>query len=98
MKEKEAAVITRIRLPTTTSANATWKRISDAICQATRSVLATTMSGRHKIGRQAWMWTDDLKSKFLEKKSLYDIVCQRKTVDNCRANRKRRKLSEKRWL
>ncbi|VDO63062.1 unnamed protein product [Heligmosomoides polygyrus] len=63
MREKEAAVISRVRLPTVTTVDETWKRATDAIRQAAMLELGTTEPARRKVDRQTWLWTDDVKAK-----------------------------------
>ncbi|VDO19525.1 unnamed protein product [Heligmosomoides polygyrus] len=53
MREKEAAVISNVRLPTVTSADETWKKATDAIRQAAQSELGITKPGRRKVDKQA---------------------------------------------
>ncbi|VDP14682.1 unnamed protein product [Heligmosomoides polygyrus] len=72
MKEKEAAVISRIQLPTVTTVDKTWKKTTVAIRQAAQSELGITKPGRRKVDKQAWLWTDDVKAK-LREKSLYHV-------------------------
>ncbi|VDP33406.1 unnamed protein product [Heligmosomoides polygyrus] len=67
MKEKEAAVISRVRLLTVTAADETWKRATEAIRQAARLELGTTKPGRRKVDKQTWLWTDDVKAKEYQK-------------------------------
>ncbi|VDP45943.1 unnamed protein product [Heligmosomoides polygyrus] len=55
MREKEAAVISRVRLPTVTTVDETWKKATDAILQAARSELGTTKPGRRKVDKQTWL-------------------------------------------
>ncbi|VDO96432.1 unnamed protein product [Heligmosomoides polygyrus] len=74
MKEKEGAVISRVRLPTVTTVNESWKRATDAIRQAARLELGTTKPRRRKVDKQAWLWTDDVNAKVREKKSLYHVI------------------------
>ncbi|VDP30052.1 unnamed protein product [Heligmosomoides polygyrus] len=49
MREKEAAVISRVRLPRVTSVDETWKKATDAIRQAARLELGITKPGRRKV-------------------------------------------------
>ncbi|VDO92030.1 unnamed protein product [Heligmosomoides polygyrus] len=84
MKEKDAAVVARIRLPTVTNVEETWKRATDSILQAARSELGMTKPGRRKIEKQTWLWTDDVKEKVKEKKRLYHAFLSDKTADNWR--------------
>ncbi|VDO60933.1 unnamed protein product [Heligmosomoides polygyrus] len=63
MKEKEAAVISRVRLPTVTTVDETWKKATDAIRQAARLELGITKPGRRKVDKQTLLWTDDVKAK-----------------------------------
>ncbi|VDP30874.1 unnamed protein product [Heligmosomoides polygyrus] len=51
MKEKEAAVLSRVRSPTVTTVDETWKKATDAIRQAARHYEAWTTS-RHGCGRR----------------------------------------------
>ncbi|VDP46648.1 unnamed protein product [Heligmosomoides polygyrus] len=70
MREKGAVEISRVRLTTVATIDATWRRATDTIRQAARLELGTTKPGRRKVGKQTWLWTDDVKSKVREK-SLY---------------------------
>ncbi|VDP08946.1 unnamed protein product [Heligmosomoides polygyrus] len=63
LKEKEAAVISRIRLPTVTTVDETWKEATDAITRAARLQLGTTKPRRRRVDKQAWLWTDDVREK-----------------------------------
>ncbi|VDO76689.1 unnamed protein product [Heligmosomoides polygyrus] len=63
MREKEAAVISRVRLPTVTTVDEI-----RTIRQAARLELGITMPRRRKVDKQAWLWTDDVKGKVREKK------------------------------
>ncbi|VDP21670.1 unnamed protein product [Heligmosomoides polygyrus] len=51
MREKEAAVIPRVRLPTVTTVDETWKKATDAIRQAAHSELGITKPGRRKVDK-----------------------------------------------
>ncbi|VDO82509.1 unnamed protein product [Heligmosomoides polygyrus] len=82
VKEKEAAVISRVRLPTVTIVDETWNRATDAIRQAAREELGTTKYGRRKVDMQTWLWTDDVKAKVREKKSRYHVFLGDKIADN----------------
>ncbi|VDO74114.1 unnamed protein product [Heligmosomoides polygyrus] len=84
MEEKEAAMISRVQLPTVTTVDETWKEATDAIRQAARSELGTTKPGRRKVDKQAWLWTDDVKAKVREKRTLYHVFLGEKTADNWR--------------
>ncbi|VDP10556.1 unnamed protein product [Heligmosomoides polygyrus] len=53
MREKEAAVISRVRLPTVTTVGETWKKATDAIRQAAQSELGITKPDRRKVDKQA---------------------------------------------
>ncbi|VDO63408.1 unnamed protein product [Heligmosomoides polygyrus] len=55
MKEKEAAVIFRVRLPTVTTVDETWKKATDTIRQAARLELSITKPGRRKVDKQIWL-------------------------------------------
>ncbi|VDP47203.1 unnamed protein product [Heligmosomoides polygyrus] len=70
LKEKEAAVISRVRLPTVTTVGETWKEAINAIRQASQSELGITKPGRRTVDEQAWLWTSDVKAKVGEKNSL----------------------------
>ncbi|VDO75278.1 unnamed protein product [Heligmosomoides polygyrus] len=95
MKEKEAAVISRVRLPTVTGVDETWKRATDAVRQAARLELGTTKPGRRKVGKQALLWTDDVKAKVREKKSLYHVFLGDRTADNWQEYQKAKKAAKK---
>ncbi|VDP02272.1 unnamed protein product [Heligmosomoides polygyrus] len=85
MREKEAALISRVRLPTVTTVDETWRRATDAILQAARSELCITKPGR-KVEKKAWLWTDDVKEKVGAKKALYHLFLGDKTADNWQKN------------
>ncbi|VDO99442.1 unnamed protein product [Heligmosomoides polygyrus] len=51
MREKEAAVISRVRLPTVTTVDETWKKATEAIPQAAQSELGITKPGRRKVDK-----------------------------------------------
>ncbi|VDO94500.1 unnamed protein product [Heligmosomoides polygyrus] len=57
MKEKEAAAISRVRLPTVTTVDETRKKVTEAIRQAARLELGSTKPGRRKVHKQTWLWT-----------------------------------------
>ncbi|VDP46820.1 unnamed protein product [Heligmosomoides polygyrus] len=95
MREKEAAVISRVRLPTVTTVDETWKMATDAIRQAAESELGITKPGRRKIDKQAWLWTNDVKAKVREKKSLYHVFLGERTADNWRKYQEARKAAKK---
>ncbi|VDP26176.1 unnamed protein product [Heligmosomoides polygyrus] len=57
-------------------------KATDAIRQAPRLKLGTTTPGRRKVDRQTWLWTDDVKAKFREKKSLYHVFLSDRKADN----------------
>ncbi|VDP10129.1 unnamed protein product [Heligmosomoides polygyrus] len=56
LKKNEAAVTSRIRLPTVTTVEETWR---GAMLDAARSELVTTKPGRRKVDRQSWLWTNE---------------------------------------
>ncbi|VDP40324.1 unnamed protein product [Heligmosomoides polygyrus] len=95
MKEKEAAVISRVRLPTVTTVDETWKMATDAIRQAARLKLGTTKPERRKVDKQTWLWTDDVKAKDREKKSLYHVFLGDRKADNWREYPKAKKAAKK---
>ncbi|VDP12261.1 unnamed protein product [Heligmosomoides polygyrus] len=95
MREKEAAVISRVRLPTVTTVDETWKKTTDAIRQAAQSELGITKPGRRKVDKQAWLWTDDVKATVREKKSLYHVFLGEKTADNWRKYQEARRAAKK---
>ncbi|VDP29299.1 unnamed protein product [Heligmosomoides polygyrus] len=95
MKEKEAAVISRVRLPTVTTVDETWEKATDAIRHAARSELGITKPGRRKVDKQAWLWTDDVKAKVREKKTLYHVFLGEKTADNWRKYQEAKKAAKK---
>ncbi|VDP54298.1 unnamed protein product [Heligmosomoides polygyrus] len=95
IREKEAAVISRVRLPTVTTVHETWKMATDAIRQAAQSELGITKPERRKVDKQAWLWTNDVKAKVQEKKSLYHVFLGEKTADNWRKYQEARKAAKK---
>ncbi|VDP26497.1 unnamed protein product [Heligmosomoides polygyrus] len=60
MTEKEAAAISRVRLPRVTTVDEICKKATDAICQAAQSELGSTKPGARKVDKQTWLWTDDM--------------------------------------
>ncbi|VDO22667.1 unnamed protein product [Heligmosomoides polygyrus] len=64
----------------------TWKKVADAIRQAARLELGITVPGRRKVEKQTWLWTDDVKVKVREVKSLHHVFLSDKTADNWRNN------------
>ncbi|VDP48769.1 unnamed protein product [Heligmosomoides polygyrus] len=92
MKEKEAAEISRVRLPTVTTVHETWKKATDAIRQAAQSELGIAKPGRRKVDKQAWLWTDDMKVKVREKKMLYHVFLGEMTADNWRKYQEAKKI------
>ncbi|VDO93114.1 unnamed protein product [Heligmosomoides polygyrus] len=82
MREKEAAVISRVWLPTVTTVDETWKKATDAIRPAAQSELYITKPERRKVDKQTWLWTDDVKVRVREKKTLYHVFLGEKTADN----------------
>ncbi|VDP09238.1 unnamed protein product [Heligmosomoides polygyrus] len=97
LKEKEAAVISRIRLPTVTTVDETCKDATDAITRAARLELGTTKPGRRWVDKQAWLWTDDVREKVREKKWLYHVFIGDKTVHNWRNYREAKKAAKRQW-
>ncbi|VDP00410.1 unnamed protein product [Heligmosomoides polygyrus] len=106
MKEKEAAMISRVRLPTVTTVDETWKRATDAIPQAARLEFGTTKPGRRKVDKQTWLWTDDVKAslglsggmiglKLREKNLLYHVFLGDKTADNWQKYQKAKNATKK---
>ncbi|VDP22621.1 unnamed protein product [Heligmosomoides polygyrus] len=95
MREKEAAVISGVRLLTVTTVDETWKKATDAIRQAARLEIGTTKPGRRKVDKQTWLWTDVVKAKVREKKSLYHVFLGEKTADNWRKYQEARKAVKK---
>ncbi|VDO70466.1 unnamed protein product [Heligmosomoides polygyrus] len=58
------------------------EKAADAIRQAAKLELGIAKPGRRKVDKQAWLWTDDVKVKVREKKSLYHVFLGEKTADN----------------
>uniref|UniRef100_A0A183G742 Reverse transcriptase domain-containing protein n=1 Tax=Heligmosomoides polygyrus TaxID=6339 RepID=A0A183G742_HELPZ len=95
LKEKEAAVISRIRLPTVTTVDETWKDATDAITRAARLELGTTKPRRRCVDKQAWLWTDDVREKVREKKRFYHVSIGDKTVHSWWNYREAKKAAKK---
>ncbi|VDP16372.1 unnamed protein product [Heligmosomoides polygyrus] len=95
MREKEAAVISCVRLPTVTTVDDTWKKATDAIRQAAQLELGITKPGRRKVDKQAWLWTDDVKAKVREKRSLYHAFVGETTADNWQKYQEAKNVNEK---
>ncbi|VDO99023.1 unnamed protein product [Heligmosomoides polygyrus] len=91
--KQEAAVISRVRLPTVTTVDETWKKATDAIRQAAQSKLGITKLGRRKVNKQAWLWTDDVKAKVREKSLNHEILGD-KTADNWQKYQKAKKAAK----
>ncbi|VDP11892.1 unnamed protein product [Heligmosomoides polygyrus] len=95
MREKEAAVISCVRLPTVTTVGETWKKATNAIRQAAQSELGITKPGRRKVDKQIWLWTNDVEAKVQEKKSLYHVFLGEEIVDNWRKYQEAKKAAKK---
>ncbi|VDP04251.1 unnamed protein product [Heligmosomoides polygyrus] len=78
-----------------TTVDETWKRATDAIREAARLELGTTKPGRRKADKQTWLWTDDVKAKVREKKSLYHVFLGDRTADNWQEYQKAKKAAKK---
>ncbi|VDP15935.1 unnamed protein product [Heligmosomoides polygyrus] len=72
----------------------TWKKATEAIRQAAQSEPGIMKPGRRK-DKQAWLWTDDVKAKVREKKSLYQVFLYEKTADNWRKYQEAKKAAKK---
>ncbi|VDO67587.1 unnamed protein product [Heligmosomoides polygyrus] len=57
--------------------------------------LGTTKPGRRKVDKQTWLWTDDVKAKVREKKSLYHVFLGDRTADNRQKYQKAKKAAKK---
>ncbi|VDP60377.1 unnamed protein product [Heligmosomoides polygyrus] len=68
---------------------------TDAIRQAAQSELGITKPGRRNVDKQTWLWTDDVKAKVREKKSLYHEFLGGKTADNRRMYQEAEEATEK---
>ncbi|VDO87662.1 unnamed protein product [Heligmosomoides polygyrus] len=97
LKEKEAAVIPRIRFPTVTTVDETWKDDTDAITRAARFELGTMKPGRRWVEEQTWLWTDDVKEKVREKKRLYHYLSVIKQFTIGGIIDKRKKRQRRQW-
>ncbi|VDO97112.1 unnamed protein product [Heligmosomoides polygyrus] len=66
-------------------------------CGAARIKLefGTTKPGRRKVDKQTWLWTDDVKAKIREKKSLYHVFLGDRTNDNWQKYQKAKKGAKK---
>ena len=84
LKQKEAAVISRIQLPPVTSVEETWRKAADVVVEAARSELGVTKPGRRKTDKQPWLWTDEVKARVREKKRMYHAFLDSKTDDRWR--------------
>ncbi|VDO99713.1 unnamed protein product [Heligmosomoides polygyrus] len=51
--------------------------------------------GRRKVDKQTWLWTDDVKAKIREKKSLYHVFLGDRTADNWEKYQKAKKAAKK---
>ncbi|VDP13440.1 unnamed protein product [Heligmosomoides polygyrus] len=71
------------------------QKTTDAIRQAAQLELGITKPGRRKVDKQAWLWTNDLKAKVGEKKSLYHVFLGEKTADNWRKYQEAGKAAKK---
>ncbi|EYB91331.1 hypothetical protein Y032_0207g2032 [Ancylostoma ceylanicum] len=85
LKENEAAVVSRIQLPSVTTVDETWEKATGAIAEAARTELGMTKPNRRKIGKKTWLWTEEVKELVREKKRRYHAFLDRKMPDNWRA-------------
>ncbi|VDP10495.1 unnamed protein product [Heligmosomoides polygyrus] len=83
LKENEAAVTSRIWLPTVTTVEETWRGATEAMLDAARSALGTT-----GVDRQSWLWTNKVKKKVREKKRLYHAFLSDKTAEKYQEEKK----------
>ncbi|EYC37327.1 hypothetical protein Y032_0804g2436 [Ancylostoma ceylanicum] len=95
LREEEAAVTSLIQLPPITNVDETWQRASDDILAAARSELSTIETGRRKIDRKTWLWTEQVRRKVREKKRLYHLFLDNKTEDNWRSYREAKRCANK---
>ncbi|VDP22629.1 unnamed protein product [Heligmosomoides polygyrus] len=71
VRVKEAAVISRVRLPTVTTVDETWKKATDAIRQAAQSELGITnlddamSTSRYGCGQTTWKQNCKGRSRFI---------------------------------
>lgn len=79
---QESAVITRVTLPAVTTVEATWQAAKASIEAAASSILGKTKPGRRYHDKQAWLWTDDVKTKVRDKKQAYHAFLDDKTPAN----------------
>ncbi|EYC09839.1 hypothetical protein Y032_0058g2847 [Ancylostoma ceylanicum] len=68
MKQKEAAVTSRIQLSSVTIVEETWQNAARVIEEAARSELDVTKPGRSRTEKQPWLWTDEVMLKVREKR------------------------------
>ncbi|VDP19030.1 unnamed protein product [Heligmosomoides polygyrus] len=94
---KEAAVISRIWLPTVTTVDETWTDATKAITRAARLELGTTKPGRRWVDKQAWRWTGDVREKVRERNGsiTYLSVIKQSIIGGI--IEKRRKLQRRQW-
>ncbi|VDO93774.1 unnamed protein product [Heligmosomoides polygyrus] len=59
------------------------------------SELGITKPGRRKVNKQTWLWTEDVKAKVREKRSLYHVFLGDRTADNWREYQKAKKAAKK---
>lgn len=74
LTEKETPVVSRIRLPTITNVEETWKRAANTMLQGARLELDVTKLWWRKIEKQARVWTDDVRGKDRKKKRSYRAI------------------------
>ncbi|VDO84366.1 unnamed protein product [Heligmosomoides polygyrus] len=65
---------------------------------SSQSELGITKPGRGKVDKQAWLWTDDVKAKVREKKSLITCFSAKRQPITAGNTKKRRKLQRRPWL
>lgn len=92
LHEKEQHLIQDIQLPILTTVEHTWNKVKRIIHKAAIKTLGTTKPGKRYIERDAWLWTDDVKTKVREKKRLYHAFLSDKAPVNwqkyCEAKQK----------
>lgn len=94
-KEKEAAVISKIVLPSIINVEDTWRELAESIAKAARVELGVTKPGRRKIDKMTWLWTEDVKDKVREKKRRYHEFLAEKTPVNRDSYRVARNAAKK---
>uniref|UniRef100_A0A183GUU7 DHC_N1 domain-containing protein n=1 Tax=Heligmosomoides polygyrus TaxID=6339 RepID=A0A183GUU7_HELPZ len=82
-------------LPTVTTVEETWRGATEAMLDAARSELGSGKPERRKVGRQPWLWTNEVKEKVRETKRLYHAFLSDKTAEKWRLYQEAKKSAKR---